>query len=105
MPLYEYQCRNCGAVVDVRHGFDETHKDPCATCGGEMARRYSPTGIVFKGSGFYVTDSRKSLTGGKSDGADKKDSAPTESGSTKTEATSSSSSTSDSGSKGPGAAA
>jgi putative FmdB family regulatory protein len=105
MPIYEYQCRKCGAVVDVRHGYDETHTDPCATCGGEMARRYSPAGIVFKGSGFYVTDSRKS-SGEKSDDSSKKESAASaDSGSSKAESTSGSSSSTDSGSKGPGAAA
>lgn len=60
MPLYDYQCRSCGKVAEVRHGFNETHEAPCADCGGEMRRVFSPAGIVFKGSGFYVTDSRKS---------------------------------------------
>ena len=59
MPLYEYQCRACEKVTDVRHGFDEKNTQMCPACGGELARRFSPTGIVFKGSGFYVTDSRK----------------------------------------------
>jgi putative FmdB family regulatory protein len=59
MPLYEYECRQCGAITDVRHGFDETVTTRCPACGGELGRRFSPAGIVFKGSGFYVTDSRK----------------------------------------------
>jgi putative FmdB family regulatory protein len=59
MPLYEYQCRSCAKTAEVRHGFKETFDDKCAACGGEMARVYSPAGIVFKGSGFYLTDSRK----------------------------------------------
>ncbi len=59
MPLYEYECRGCGAITDVRHGFDETVTTRCPACGGELGRRFSPAGIVFKGSGFYVTDSRK----------------------------------------------
>jgi putative FmdB family regulatory protein len=59
MPLYEYECRQCGATTDVRHGFDETVTTRCPACGGELGRRFSPAGIVFKGSGFYVTDSRK----------------------------------------------
>ena len=63
MPLYEYQCRSCGAVTDVRHGFDEKNTKACPTCGGELAKRFSPTGIVFKGSGFYVNDSRASSGG------------------------------------------
>ena len=66
MPLYEYQCRNCRRTAEVRHGFKETYEAPCAECGGEMARVFSPAGIVFKGSGFYLTDSRKAAEAAKS---------------------------------------
>jgi putative FmdB family regulatory protein len=60
LPIYEYECAGCGAVTDIRHGFHETPDQPCATCGGALKRIFRPAGIVFKGSGFYVTDSRKS---------------------------------------------
>lgn len=60
MPLYDYQCRSCRKTVEVRHGFKETHDDVCPDCGGEMARVFTPAPILFKGSGFYLTDSRKS---------------------------------------------
>lgn len=60
MPIYEYQCKDCAAVTDVRHGFKEINTQPCPACGGELKRLFTPTGIVFKGSGFYVTDSRTS---------------------------------------------
>lgn len=63
MPLYEYQCAACGTSVEKRHGFDEAMTDVCAQCGGELKRTFSAAGIVFKGSGFYVTDSRKSSGG------------------------------------------
>ena len=72
MPLYDYRCRQCNEVTEVRHGFKESFEDPCPKCGGEMARVFNAAGIVFKGSGFYVTDSRKSSEGGavaKSDGS------------------------------------
>lgn len=59
MPLYDYQCRSCRKTTEVRHGFKETFEGKCPECGGEMARVFSPAGIVFKGSGFYLTDSRK----------------------------------------------
>ena len=59
MPLYDYQCRACKQVTEVRHAFREVYNDACAACGGEMARVFNPAGIVFKGSGFYITDSRK----------------------------------------------
>ncbi len=60
MPIYEYQCASCGAVTDIKHGFKETTNETCPKCGGELKRLFNPAGIVFKGSGFYVTDSRKS---------------------------------------------
>jgi putative FmdB family regulatory protein len=60
MPLYDYKCTQCGTIAEIRRGFDESHDAPCAACGGRMARVFNPAPIVFKGSGFYVTDSRKS---------------------------------------------
>lgn len=66
VPLYEYQCRDCGRTTDVRHGFDETNSQACPACGGELLRKFSAAGIVFKGSGFYVTDSRKASGAGSS---------------------------------------
>ncbi|HZY99566.1 MAG TPA: FmdB family zinc ribbon protein [Candidatus Baltobacteraceae bacterium] len=58
MPLYDYKCSNCGTVREVRHGFNDTHDQPCSVCGGAMMRVFNPAPIVFKGSGFYKTDSR-----------------------------------------------
>jgi len=60
MPLYDYRCSQCGHVVEVRHGFDETYREPCPHCASALIRVFNPASIVFKGSGFYVTDSRKS---------------------------------------------
>ncbi len=59
MPLYDYKCRACSNVTEVRHGFREAYDGTCPDCGGELARVFNPAGIVFKGSGFYLTDSRK----------------------------------------------
>jgi putative FmdB family regulatory protein len=59
LPLYDYRCRACSKVTEIRHNFREAHDRVCPECGGELARVFSPTGIVFKGSGFYLTDSRK----------------------------------------------
>jgi len=64
LPLYEYQCRACGVSMDIRHGFDETNREACPACGGELRRVFSASGIVFKGSGFYINDSKKSSGGG-----------------------------------------
>jgi putative FmdB family regulatory protein len=59
MPLYDYTCAQCGKISEVRHGFNERFDDPCPACGGLLRRVFNPAPIVFKGSGFYVTDSRK----------------------------------------------
>lgn len=58
MPLYDYRCSSCHKVTEVRHGFGDTYSEPCSHCGGKLARVFNPAPIVFKGSGFYVTDSR-----------------------------------------------
>ncbi|HEX3466631.1 MAG TPA: FmdB family zinc ribbon protein [Candidatus Elarobacter sp.] len=97
MPLYDYQCRTCSKVSEVRHGFREAHQGACPDCGGELARVFNPAGIVFKGSGFYITDSRKASGGNASgDGGSKSEGS---SKSSDTAAKSDSSSKSDGGSK------
>ncbi|HEV2261865.1 MAG TPA: FmdB family zinc ribbon protein [Candidatus Rubrimentiphilum sp.] len=58
MPLYDYRCSACKKVTEVRHGFDDSFEDACPHCGGKLNRVFNPAPIVFKGSGFYVTDSR-----------------------------------------------
>ena len=74
MPLYEYQCAKCGELTEKRHGFDEVNADACAHCGGELKKTFSVAGIVFKGSGFYVNDSRTSSSGGAKNPASQPDS-------------------------------
>lgn len=59
MPLYEYQCKPNQHRFEVRHGFNEEPVHACPECGGEVRRVIHPVGVVFKGSGFYATDSRK----------------------------------------------
>jgi putative FmdB family regulatory protein len=66
LPLYDYRCRDCSKVTEVRHAFREAHQAVCPACGGELARVFTPAGIVFKGSGFYLTDSRKASEKAKS---------------------------------------
>src|SRR5438270_13430228 len=58
MPLYDYRCSSCHEVTEVRHGFGETFSGACPHCGAKLNRVFNPAPIVFKGSGFYVTDSR-----------------------------------------------
>ncbi|MBW3612712.1 MAG: FmdB family transcriptional regulator [Chloroflexi bacterium] len=58
MPTYDYQCRSCNAVIEVIHSMLEDGPSACEQCGGALRRVLYPTGIIFKGSGFYKTDSR-----------------------------------------------
>lgn len=58
MPLYEYECRACGLRFERRQSFSEPPLKECPECGGEVFRLIQPAAVVFKGSGFYVTDSR-----------------------------------------------
>jgi putative FmdB family regulatory protein len=58
VPTYDYQCRSCGAVTEVIHSMLEDGPSVCEVCGGQLRRMIFPTGIIFKGSGFYRNDSR-----------------------------------------------
>ena len=58
MPRYDYRCKKCGHDFEVSHGINDTVKT-CEKCGGDVRRVFHPVGIVFKGSGFYATDSKK----------------------------------------------
>src|SRR5580704_15534470 len=64
MPLYDYACTNCGRVHEVRHGFNESYSAPCEACGAPVRRVFNAAPVLFKGSGFYVTDSRKTAAPG-----------------------------------------
>lgn len=58
MPRYEYKCKKCDESFEVTHGIDDK-VETCEKCGGDVRRVFHPLGIVFKGSGFYATDSKK----------------------------------------------
>ena len=58
MPLYEYQCQACGVRFERRQHINDEPAKVCPECGGEVHRLIQPVGIIFKGSGFYVTDNR-----------------------------------------------
>ena len=59
MPIYEYQCSKCSNNYDKKEGFDAPPQQRCPKCGGKAQRVIQAPPIVFKGSGFYKTDSRK----------------------------------------------
>jgi putative FmdB family regulatory protein len=61
VPTYDYQCRDCGTVTEVIHSMLDDGPAVCERCGGSLRRVLFPTGIIFKGPGFYRTDSRASV--------------------------------------------
>ncbi len=58
MPLYEYKCKECGLRFERRQSFTDEPVTICPDCEGAVVRLIQPAGIIFKGSGFYVTDNR-----------------------------------------------
>ncbi|HVR43125.1 MAG TPA: FmdB family zinc ribbon protein [Thermoanaerobaculia bacterium] len=56
MPLYEYQCQECGEVHEVLQKMSDPLFTICSSCGGPLKKLHSAPAIQFKGSGFYVTD-------------------------------------------------
>jgi putative FmdB family regulatory protein len=59
VPTYDYRCRDCGHTIEIIHSILEDGPEVCERCRGPMQRVLHPTGVIFRGSGFYVTDSRK----------------------------------------------
>lgn len=69
MPTYDYRCRDCGHTIEIVHSILEDGPEACERCRGPVERVLHPTGVIFRGSGFYVTDSRSgSGSGGGSGG-------------------------------------
>ena len=60
MPTYEYECQSCHRRVEAVQKFSDPSLTTCEHCGGGLRKVFSAVGIVFKGSGFYKNDSRKS---------------------------------------------
>jgi putative FmdB family regulatory protein len=60
MPTYEYACTKCGHQFEAFQSFSEDALTECPECKGAVQKVYSNVGVVFKGSGFYKTDSRTS---------------------------------------------
>ncbi|MBN1311388.1 MAG: FmdB family transcriptional regulator [Anaerolineae bacterium] len=83
MPLYGYECKECGVRFERRQGFDDEPIKVCPECEGEVHRLIQPAGIVFKGSGFYSTDNKRSRsttsTGSKSESSSSESGSKTES--------------------------
>jgi putative FmdB family regulatory protein len=56
MPIYEYECMNCGKQCEVIQKFDDEPLSTCPECGGHMHKLISQTSFILKGTGWYVTD-------------------------------------------------
>lgn len=94
MPTYTYTCTACNDLIEKRQSFSDPPLTTCEQCGGTLRKVIHPVGIVFKGSGWYITDSRAG-TSSSNNGRSSASSEPSSSASS----TSSSSAKESSGSK------
>jgi putative FmdB family regulatory protein len=101
VPTYQYACTN----PEGRHEFERVQSfsdapvTECPQCGSPVRKVYGSVGVVFKGSGFYRTDSRKAATSSKNSSSSSNDSSSSDGSSSSKESSSSSASTSTGGSK------
>ncbi len=99
MPVYTYECDECGVRFDMRQRFSDDPISECPECGGHTHRVPQAVGIVFKGSGWYVTDSKGrnnlATTPSKKDGDSGSDKSSTSGESTASAASSSTTSSAD----------
>ena len=101
MPTYQYRCTQCGNQLEIVQKFTDPALTQCDRCDGALRKVYNPVGVVFKGSGFYRTDSRASAEAkGAADGkkAEKGEKTPVGSGGSSSGGSSSSGSGSSNGS-------
>jgi putative FmdB family regulatory protein len=69
VPTYQYACTACGERLEAVQAFTDPALTDCPACHGRLRKVFSPVGVVFKGSGFYKTDSRAPVTSGSKTGA------------------------------------
>ncbi|GAA1185714.1 FmdB family zinc ribbon protein [Pseudonocardia alaniniphila] len=111
MPTYQYACTACDHRFDAVQSFSDPSLTDCPVCSGRLRKVFSSVGIVFKGSGFYRTDSRsgatvpETKTETKSESKSESNGSASSSSSSKESSSSTSSSTSSSSSSTPAAAA
>lgn len=79
MPTYEYACKQCGESFEIFQSFSDKPLKKHDECGGDLKKVFHARGIVFKGSGFYATDSKGSQ------GGSKEPTAPTKTNSSKSD--------------------
>ncbi len=108
MPTYSYACTECGNRFDAVQAFSDAALTTCAECNGRLRKLFGNVGVVFKGSGFYRTDSRESAKSSAKSSANGSATSSESTGSSKSEkssSTSSDGSSSSSTSSAPAAAA
>ncbi len=98
MPTYQYACTECDHRFEAVQSFSDSALTQCPECSGRLRKLYGAVGVVFKGSGFYRTDSRSSSSSSEAPAA-------ASTASKSSESTTSSSSSSSSSSSAPAAAA
>jgi putative FmdB family regulatory protein len=104
VPTYQYACTECGDRSEVVQRFSDDPLTVCSACGGKLRKIFSPVGIVFKGSGFYRTDSRNGSSSvpaakdGSANGSNGSNGSSSDSSSGSSESAKSGSASSDSGS-------
>ena len=108
MPTYSYACTECGDRFDAVQAFSDSALTTCSKCDGRLRKLFGNVGVVFKGSGFYRTDSResaKSSAKSSTNGSASSSESSSSSSSEKSSSTSSNGSSSTSTSSAPAAAA
>ena len=104
MPTYQYACTECGHAFEQVQSFSDDALTVCPECQGRLRKVFNAVGVVFKGSGFYRTDSRAAAdsangsSGGSSSGASKESSKSADNSSSSSSSSSSGSSASSSSS-------
>src|SRR5881227_1123551 len=105
VPTYTYTCTACNDVIEKRQSFSDPPLTTCEQCGGRLRKIIHPVGIVFKGSGWYSTDSRsKSSTNGRGSSSESDSSTGSKDSSSSTESGSKESSAKEDSARNSGAA-
>ncbi|MCX5045565.1 FmdB family transcriptional regulator [Aldersonia sp. NBC_00410] len=105
MPTYSYACTECDNRFDIVQSFTDDSLTQCNECSGKLRKLFNSVGIVFKGSGFYRTDSRSGSTASESASSSSSDSSSGSGSSSKSESTSSTKTESSTSSPKPAAVA
>ncbi len=106
MPTYQYRCSECGNELEAVQKFTDAALTECPTCNGSLRKVFNAVGVVFKGSGFYRTDSRNEAkkSGSGTSGGSKSDNTSEKNGASEKKSSTTEKKTESSGSKQPATA-